>query len=80
YRYVNGEKCEWSELSENSRADIQELRINGWKTLLECVWNYEYGGRLIWGEVIGDLLGVGMVEGYEDYYDDDGEGVWIGEF
>lgn len=80
YRYVNRENSGWSEFSENSPADIQQLSINGWNTLLQSVSNYQYARTLISPQLIRDLLALPIVEPYDDYYDDDRHGLWIGDF
>ncbi|WP_339190957.1 hypothetical protein MKX33_13360 [Paenibacillus sp. FSL R5-0490] len=79
YRYLNNEKSEWNVFSENSPADIQQLSEQGWSTLLQSVSNYQYARSLISHQLIHDLLALPVVEPYDDYYDDDRHGLWIGE-
>ncbi|SFE37255.1 hypothetical protein SAMN04487969_102202 [Paenibacillus algorifonticola] len=79
YRRVTGEHTDWSEIDDDSPAVIQQLCQQNWAHLLQAVSTYEYARHLIDPLHIRELLALPLVEPYNDYYDEERNGLWIGD-
>lgn len=79
YRSVTGEHTDWSEIDDDSPAAIQQLCQQNWIHLLQAVSTYEYARHLIDPQQVRELLALPLVEPYNDYDDEERNGLWIGD-
>ncbi|WP_155972748.1 hypothetical protein [Paenibacillus sp. Leaf72] len=79
YRKVTDEIVDWTVIDDDSPAAIQQLCQQNWVYLLQAVSTYEYARHLIDPQHIREILTLPLVEPYNDYYDEERSGLWIGD-
>ncbi len=78
FRYLEGNDTEWHSLNRHAPKVFTTLCQIGWQGLLQAVSHYEYARTLIEPSHIRKLLNLPLVQPYDDFYDDDRHGLWLG--
>ncbi|MGU3494076.1 hypothetical protein ACLBXM_08540 [Xanthobacteraceae bacterium A53D] len=68
----------WQELGTRSPPDVRELMARGWDVALDFVAARERLRAAIPVKALNTLLALPLVEPYDDFYDDDRNGLWLG--
>ncbi|WP_322925408.1 hypothetical protein [Paenibacillus campi] len=79
FRYLEGNDTEWHTLKRTAPPVFHKLYQTGWQGLLQAVSNYEYARTLIAPQTIRELLALPLVEPYDNFYDDERHGLWLGD-
>ncbi|WP_411347594.1 hypothetical protein [Paenibacillus sp. WLX2291] len=78
FRYLDGADTDWHTLNQGAPSVFHRLADEGWMTLLQSVSNYEFARNLIQPEQIRELLALPLAEPYDDFYDEQRHGLWLG--
>lgn len=78
FRYLGGADTEWHTLNHGAPSAFHRLAEQGWATLLQSVSNYEFARKLIQPEQVKELLSLPLAEPYDDFYDEQRHGLWLG--
>ncbi|GAA0374935.1 hypothetical protein [Bacillus horti] len=78
-RNIAGEDTQWYYFDAGSPEHFHLLLKYGWGALLKGVSQYEYAKNLINPSELRELLKLPLVQPYDDYYDDEKNGFWLGQ-
>lgn len=79
FRYLEGNDTEWHTLNRHAPQNFVQLCQKGWNGLLHATSNYEYARTLIEPKEIRELLALPLVQPYDDFYDDEHQGLWLND-
>ncbi|MFD1885486.1 hypothetical protein [Paenibacillus wenxiniae] len=79
FRYLEGNDTEWHTLNRHAPQTFVQLCQTGWRGLLHAASHYEYARMMIAPKEIRELLALPIAQPYDDFYDDEHQGLWLGD-